>query len=303
MERYDFKSAEPRWRQTWEDEGLHRTDLTKTNNKCYTLVMFIYPSSDKMHIGHWYNYGPTDTWARFRRMKGDNVFEPIGYDAFGLPAENYAIKHGIHPAESTAVNVRDIREQLKTIGAMYDWSSEVNTSLPEYYRWTQWIFLQLYNKGLAYRSSGQVNWCPSCQTVLANEQVMADGDCERCGTLVTRKDMVQWYLRITDYADRLLEGLDKIDWPDKTKAMQRNWIGKSRGAEICFTLSKDTPEVAALSDDECEFRIFTTRPDTLYGVTYMVMAPEHPLVGKITSPEYKDEVQKICGLVPNSDRD
>ena len=243
-----------------------------------------------MHIGHWYNYGPTDTWARFRKMKGDNVFEPIGYDAFGLPAENYAIKHGIHPWDSTSENVRVIRDQLKTIGAMYDWSREVNTSEPEYYKWTQWLFLQAYKAGLAYRAEGPVNWCPSCQTVLANEQVMADGTCERCETLVTRKDMIQWFLKITAYADRLLEGLDKINWPEKTKAMQRNWIGKSPGASITFSFDNSTPGADSLSEQEREFNVFTTRADTLFGATYVVMAPEHPLVEKITVPERREAV-------------
>ncbi len=292
MEKYDFKSIEKKWREYWEKIDLCRTDLSDTQKKCYCLVMFIYPSADKMHIGHWYNYGPTDTWARFRKMQGYNVFEPIGYDAFGLPAENYAIKHGIHPWDSTAENVRVIREQLKTIGAMYDWSREINTSEPEYYRWTQWIFLQLYKAKLAYRAKGPVNWCPSCRTVLANEQVMADGSCERCQSMVTRKDMVQWFLKITDYADRLLEGLETIDWPEKTKTMQRNWIGRSEGAEIVFRFAADTPGAHSLTPEEQSFRVFTTRPDTLFGVTYMVLAPEHPLVEKITTDECRAEVEK-----------
>jgi len=291
MKKYDFKQIEKKWQAWWEKERLYQTDLHGEGRKCYCLVMFIYPSADKMHIGHWYNYGPTDTWARFRKMKGYNVFEPIGYDAFGLPAENYAIKHGIHPWDSTSENVRVIREQLKTIGAMYDWSREINTSEPEYYKWTQWLFLQAYKAGLAYRAKGPVNWCPSCQTVLANEQVMADGTCERCETLVTRKDMVQWFLKITAYADRLLEGLDKIDWPEKTKAMQRNWIGKSRGASITFSFDNSTSGADSLSEEERKFNVFTTRADTLFGATYVVMAPEHPLVEKITVPERREAVK------------
>ena len=290
MKKYNFKAIEKKWRKHWEKIGLHQTDLSDTGKRCYCLVMFIYPSADKMHIGHWYNYGPTDTWARFRRMRGYNVFEPIGYDAFGLPAENYAIKHGIHPWDSTAENVRVIREQLKTIGAMYDWTREINTSEPEYYKWTQWIFLQLYKAKLAYRAKGPVNWCPSCKTVLANEQVMTDGSCERCQTTVTRKDMVQWFLKITAYADRLLQGLQTIDWPEKTKTMQRNWIGRSEGADIVFRFATDTPGADRLTPEEQRFRVFTTRPDTLFGVTYMVLAPEHPLVEKITTPECKTEV-------------
>ena len=291
MKKYDFKELENRWQSYWEEKKLHQTNFQGPGDKCYCLVMFIYPSADKMHIGHWYNYGPTDTWARFRKMKGFNVFEPIGYDAFGLPAENYAIKHGVHPWDSTAENVRVIRSQLKAIGAMYDWSREVNTSTPEYYKWTQWLFLQAYKKGLAYRAEGQVNWCPSCQTVLANEQVMADGTCERCETLITRKEMVQWFLKITAYADRMLEGLEKIDWPDKTKAMQRNWIGRSFGAQIVFSIAGDTPGIGRLKAEERSFSVFTTRPDTLFGATYVVMAPEHPLVGKLTTPEREAEVQ------------
>ena len=291
MIKYDFKQLEKKWQKTWEDEGLHRTDFEADGRRCYCLVMFIYPSGDKMHIGHWYNYGPTDTWARFRRMQGYNVFEPIGYDAFGLPAENYAIKYGVHPWDSTSENIRVIRQQLKGIGAMYDWEREVNTCTPEYYKWTQWIFLQCYKAGLAYRAEGAVNWCPSCQTVLANEQVMEDGTCERCETPVTRKEMVQWFLRITKYAQRLLEGLDKLDWPDKTKTMQRHWIGRSEGGKITFRFACDTPGADTLDDNEKTFSIFTTRPDTLYGATYVVMAPEHPLVKKIAVPERKAEIE------------
>ncbi|MBW7996190.1 MAG: leucine--tRNA ligase [Candidatus Glassbacteria bacterium] len=294
MEKYEFKEIERKWRNVWENEGLHRADFHGEGRKCYCLVMFIYPSADRLHIGHWYNYGPTDTWARFRRMHGDNVFEPIGYDAFGLPAENYAIKHGVHPWDSTGENVRVVREQLKEIGAMYDWERELNTSEPEYYKWTQWIFLQCYRAGLAYRASGQVNWCPSCQTVLANEQVMSDGTCERCESLVTRKEMVQWFLKITEYADRLLKGLDKLDWPEKTKAMQRNWIERSEGGEIKFSFADDTPGAGSLSEQERSFNVFTTRPDTLFGVTYMVMAPEHPLVGRITTPEQQADVERYA---------
>lgn len=222
MNKYDFKEIEKKWQAFWQENKLYKTDLSDIEKKCYCLVMFIYPSGDKLHIGHWYNYGPTDTWARFRRMQGYNVFEPIGYDAFGLPAENYAIKHGVHPWDSTTANIDFIRGQLKAIGAMYDWSRPVNTSEPEYYKWTQWIFLQAYKAGLAYRAKAPVNWCESCQTVLANEQVLPDGTCERCGELVSRKDLTQWFFKITDYAERLLEGLGRIDWPEKTKTMQRN---------------------------------------------------------------------------------
>lgn len=276
---YNPRAIEQKWQREWQETQLYRTDLTNVDKKLYCLVMFIYPSGDKLHIGHWYNYGPTDTWARFKRMQGYNVFEPIGYDAFGLPAENFAIKAGIHPAISTANNIRVIREQLKAIGAMYDWDAEIDTSQPEYYKWTQWLFLQLYKNKLAYRKKAAVNWCPSCQTVLANEQVV-DGHCERCENDVIMKDLEQWFFKITDYAERLLEGHDRIQWPEKTIAMQKNWIGKSTGAIIRFKIDG--------SDENIE--VFTTRPDTLFGVTYMVLAPEHPLVEKLTLSQHSGAV-------------
>ena len=274
---YPFKVIEKKWREKWQATKLYRTNLKKIDNKLYCLVMFIYPSGDRMHIGHWYNYAPTDSWARFKRMQGYNVFEPMGYDAFGLPAENYAIKKGIHPAESTAENVRVIRQQLEEIGAMYDWDKEINTSKPEYYKWTQWLFLKLYEKKLAYRAKAPVNWCPQCQTVLANEQVI-EGHCERCESEVTKKELKQWFFKITSYADRLLEGHSKIDWPQKTITMQKNWIGRSEGAQIVFSIV-DFPD---------KLEVFTTRADTLFGVTYMVLAPEHPLVEKLTTADQKD---------------
>ncbi len=270
MNLYPFADIEKKWQEFWESRKLHVTDMDDTAKKLYCLVMFIYPSGDRLHMGHWYNYGPTDSWARFKRMQGYNVFEPMGYDAFGLPAENYAIKNKIHPAVSTQNNINAIREQLKAMGAMYDWSRELATHDPAYYRWTQWFFLLLYKHGLAYRKRAPVNWCPSCKTVLANEQVV-EGRCERCSSEVTHRDMEQWFFRITHYADRLLEGLDRIDWPEKTVTMQKNWIGRSEGAWVRFPIAgaKESAEV------------FTTRPDTLWGVTYMVLAPEHPLVEKI----------------------
>ena len=281
MDTYDFKKVEANWERYWEENKLHETDIDEAARKLYCLVMFIYPSGDRLHIGHWYNYGPTDTWARFKKMQGYNVLEPIGYDAFGLPAENYAIKKGVHPAVSTASNVKAIREQLKAIGAMYDWSKEINTSEPGYYKWTQWLFLHLYKKGLAYKKEAPVNWCPSCKTVLANEQVV-DGMCERCDSEVVQKDLEQWFFKITDFADRLLEGLERIDWPDKTVAMQKNWIGRSQGASVVFPLDN--------GDETIE--VFTTRPDTLWGVTYMVLAPENRLVQKLTAPEHQEKVQE-----------
>jgi leucyl-tRNA synthetase len=280
--RYPFSEIEPKWQNYWEEKKVFKTDLNKIDNKLYCLVMFIYPSGAKLHCGHWYNYGPTDSWARYKKLKGFNVFEPMGYDAFGLPAENYAIKTGIHPYDSTIQNIKDIREQLKRMGGMYDWDAELMTCAPEYYKWNQWIFLQLYKKGLAYRKNAPVNWCPNDQTVLANEQVLADGTCERCGATVIQKNLTQWFLKITDYSEELLQGLDKINWPEKTKLMQRNWIGKSIGAEIVFSVEG--------SDDK--IKVFTTRPDTVFGVTYVVLAPEHPLVDKLTKPEYKTKVEE-----------
>jgi leucyl-tRNA synthetase len=292
MSEYDFESIEQRWQAYWEQEKLYEIDLTDIRKKLYCLVMFLYPSGDRLHCGHWWNYGPTDTWARFKRMQGYHVFEPMGYDAFGLPAENYAIKVGVHPAESTAENIRNIRKQLKAMGAMYDWTKEINTSSPEYYKWTQWIFLLLYRHGLAYRKKAPVNWCPSCQTVLANEQVI-DGHCERCESEVFQKDLEQWFFRITHYAEQLLEGLERIEWPEKTKIMQRNWIGRSEGASIRFPLT----------DRQGNIEVFTTRPDTLWGVTYMVLAPEHPLVPELTRPDrqsavtgYVDEARKLTEI-------
>ena len=279
--RYPFSEIESKWQQFWTENKVAKTNLNKTDNKLYSLVMFIYPSGAKLHIGHWYNYGPNDSWARYKKLKGYNVFEPIGYDAFGLPAENYAIKSGVHPYDSTLKNIADIRTQLKKMGCMYDWDAELMTCDPEYYKWNQWLFLKLYEKGLAYRKNAPVNWCPNDQTVLANEQVQPDGTCERCGAVVIQKNLTQWFFKITDYAEQLLQGLETIDWPEKTKLMQRNWIGKSEGAEVNFKVN---------GSDEI-ISVFTTRPDTLYGVTYVVLAPEHPLVDKLTAPEYKADVE------------
>jgi leucyl-tRNA synthetase len=244
--------------------------------------MFPYTSGD-LHIGHWYAMAPSDVYARFKRLQGYNVLHPMGFDAFGLPAENAAIKRGIHPFTWTMQNVENMRRQLRSIGAIYDWSREVVTCLPDYYQWTEWFFLKLYEAGLAYRGKAPVNWCPRCQTVLANEQVVSGGFCERCGAAVSRKDLEQWFFRITKYADELLE-FNNIEWPERIKIMQRNWIGKSQGAEISFAL--DHPDV-----EEKEIRVFTTRPDTTFGVTFMVLAPEHPLVAALTTPDRKAEVE------------
>ena len=277
--RYPHAEIEVKWQKFWEEKQVYKTDFSKTDKKLYHLNMFIYPSGAKLHTGHWYHYGPSDSWARYKRLRGYNVFEPMGYDAFGLPAENYAIQTGIHPKDSTLKNIKDIKEQLKHIGCMYDWNAELMTCVPEYYKWNQWLFLQLYKKGLAYRKKAPVNWCPKDQTVLANEQVH-DGKCERCGTNVIQKNLYQWFFKITEYAEELLQGLDTINWPEKTKLMQRNWIGKSVGAEVDFIIDGLNEKI----------KIFTTRPDTLFGATYMVLAPEHPLVEQLTTDEYKTKV-------------
>ena len=265
----DMKSVESKWQAKWEKSKLNVFNKKNADKKLYVLEMFSYPSGAKLHVGHWYNYGPTDTYARFKRMQGFEVFQPMGFDAFGLPAENYAIKTGIHPKDSTEKNIETMETQLKNMGAMFDWSAEIKTCEENYYKWTQWLFLQLYKKGLAYRKEALINWCPSCETVLANEQVIG-GECERCGSTVLRKAMTQWFLKITDYAEELLNDLDGLDWPEKTKLMQKNWIGKSTGCEVFF---------------ECEtgdqITVFTTRPDTVFGVNYVVLAPEHPLVEKL----------------------
>ena len=275
----DMKSVEAKWQKRWLESGENEFNEKNIDKKYYVLEMFSYPSGAKLHVGHWYNFGPSDSFARFKKMQGYEVFEPMGFDAFGLPAENYAIKTGIHPQDSTLKNIETMEMQLKKMGAMFDWNHEVVTCLPDYYKWTQWLFLQLYKKGLAYRKEAPVNWCSSCNTVLANEQVQ-DGLCERCSTPVVRKNLTQWFFKITDYAEELLFGLDKLDWPEKTKLMQKNWIGKSTGSEIVFETEKGST-----------FKVFTTRADTLFGVSYTVLAPEHPLVKKLTTKEHKKEVE------------
>jgi leucyl-tRNA synthetase len=282
MARYNPQEIEKKWQQKWADDRLYETDDDDPRPKWYALTMFPYTSGD-LHIGHWYAMSPSDVHARFKRMQGYNVLHPMGFDAFGLPAENAAIKRGIHPFRWTMQNIDNMRRQLKSLGAIYDWRREVITCLPEYYRWTQWFFLKLYKAGLAYRGKAPVNWCPNCKTVLANEQVIGEGFCERCGAAVIRRDLEQWFFRITRYADELMEH-DGIDWPERIKLMQRNWVGRSIGAEISFAL--DHPAV-----NKKEIRVFTTRPDTTFGVTFMVLAPEHPLVAKLTALEKRAEVE------------
>ncbi len=274
---YNAPEIEQKWQRRWEEDKLYKVTEDPSLPKWYALTMFPY-TSGALHIGHWYAMVPADVAARFRRMQGYNVLHPMGFDSFGLPAENAAIKRGIHPRTWTMQNIENMRRQLKSIGAIYDWDREVITCLPEYYRWTQWFFLQMYHAGLAYRAKAPVNWCPKCQTVLANEQVV-EGRCERCETIVEHTAREQWFFRITNYAEELLD-FTGIDWPERIKIMQRNWIGKSVGTEITFGLPGSNEEIP----------VFTTRPDTIFGVTFIVLAPEHPLVQKLTAPDKKKEV-------------
>lgn len=276
----DFKQIEKKWQERWEKDKINTFNYKNADKKYYCLEMFSYPSAAKLHLGHWYNYGPTDSFARYKKMKGFELFQPMGFDAFGLPAENFAIKTGIHPKVSTEQNIINMEKTLSEMGAMFDWSAEIKTCNEDYYKWTQWLFLKLYENGLAYRKEAPVNWCPSCKTVLANEQVV-NGECERCHSVVVKKDLTQWFFKITEYAEELLSGLKELDWPEKTKAMQKNWIGKSIGGEIEFTCE---------SGDK--FKVFTTRADTLFGVSYVVLAPEHPLVKKLTSEKQRKAVEE-----------
>src|SRR3990172_3629100 len=280
-DRYSPAEVEKKWQQRWDADGVYHTS-DDARDKFYFLTMLPYTSGD-LHTGHWYNYTGPDIQARYRRMRGRNVFLPIGFDAFGLPAENAAIREGVHPHKWTYDNIGRMRGQLKSMGAMFDWTSEVRTCDPEYYRWNQWFFLKFLEKGLAYQALAPANWCPSCQTVLANEQVLPDGTCERCHTAVTHRDFEQWFFRITRYADELLD-FTGIDWPERIMTMQRNWIGRSEGVEVAFGLD-------ASGVGQKELRVFTTRPDTIFGVTFMVLAPEHPLVPLLTTPDHRAEVE------------
>ena len=284
--RYDAVGIDRKWQERWESDGVYRVNDADPRPKWFEMTMYPYPSGD-LHIGHWYAMAPSDAHARFRRMQGYNVLHPIGFDAFGLPAENAAISRGIHPYEWTMSNVENMRRQLRSLGAIYDWDREVVCCLPEYYHWNQWFFIKLYEKGLAYRAQAPVVWCPSCQTVLANEQVV-NGVCERCDTPITRRDFEQWFFRITDYADELLNFETLQDWPEKILTMQRNWIGRSDGVEIGFDISD-------YSLEEREIRTFTTRIDTIFGVTFLVLAPEHPLVSQLTADSRRAEVEAYVG--------
>ena len=279
---YPFKEIEKKWQKKWSQTSI-RKSFKNSKNKFYCLTMFSYPSGDKLHIGHWYNYGPTDTFARYKKMLGFNVFQPQGFDAFGLPAENFAIKNNVHPALSTKKNITTMKSQLESIGAMFDWENTVTTCEKDYYKWNQWLFLQLYYKKLAYRKKATVNWDPVDQTVLANEQVLSDGTSERSGAIVEQKPLEQWFFKITNYAEELLE-FKNIDWPNKTVLMQKNWIGKSVGASIKFKVENQSNYI----------EIFTTRPDTIYGATYLVVSPEHPILSEIISSDRKDAFDKYA---------
>ncbi len=281
MAEYNFREIEQKWQQDWKDKELYKVPNKSDKPKYYILDMFPYPSGAGLHVGHPLGYIASDIVARYKRLKGFNVLHPMGFDSFGLPAEQHAIKTGQHPAISTEKNIKRYIEQLSSLGFSYDWSREVRTSDPSFYKWTQWIFLKLYENGLAYEEMSAVNWCPNDKAVLANEEVK-NGRCDRCNSLVTRKNLRQWVLKITDYADRLLEDLDELDWPESIKLSQTNWIGKSHGAEVDFDIKGHDGKVS----------IYTTRPDTIFGATYMVLAPEHSLVNQISIPEQKEEVDK-----------
>ena len=292
MAQYNHVAIEKKWRENWEKNPINVNDGKK--EKYYCLDMFPYPSGSGLHVGHWRGYVISDVWSRYQLLKGKYVIHPMGWDAFGLPAENYAIKMGVHPAKSTAANVANIKRQIGEIAAIYDWDMEVNTTDPAFYKWTQWIFVQMFKKGLAYEKEFPINWCPSCKTGLANEEVV-NGCCERCGTPVTKKNLRQWMLKITAYADRLLNDLDKLDWPEKVKKMQTEWIGKSYGAEVEFPVEGRDEKIT----------VYTTRPDTLHGATFMVLAPEHKLAKDLATDETREAVEKYifdASMKSNVDR-
>ena len=281
MRRYNPKEIEPKWQKSWEESKIYQASEDKSKPKRYVLEYFPYPSGAAMHVGHVRNYTIGDVIARWRRMMGDNVLHPMGWDAFGLPAENYAIKNHVSPAEAVRENTVKFKGQLIQMGFSYDWTREINSTDPDYYKWTQWFFLLLFKKGLAYQKEALVNWDPIDKTVLANEQVI-DGRADRSGAIVEKKALKQWFFKITEYADRLEKDLDNVNWTHSIKTMQRNWIGRSTGAEIDF-------KVDGLRD---VIKVFTTRPDTLFGATFMVLAPEHPLVGKLTTASQSKAVER-----------
>ena len=289
---YNHREIEKKWRENWEKNPVNVNDGKKP--KYYCLDMFPYPSGNGLHVGHWRGYVISDVWSRYKILNGYYLIHPMGWDAFGLPAENYAIKMGVHPAKSTAENVANIKRQINQIAAIYDWDREVNTTDPDFYKWTQWIFVKMFKEGLAYEKQMPINWCPSCKTGLANEEVV-DGKCERCGAEVTKKNLKQWMLRITKYADRLLADLDKLDWPEKVKKMQTDWIGKSYGAEVDFKVAGSDKNIT----------VYTTRPDTLHGATFMVLAPEHAMAKELATKETQAAVDKYiydASMKSNVDR-
>lgn len=289
---YNHRAIENKWKKGWEEHPINVDDGTKP--KYYCLDMFPYPSGNGLHVGHWRGYVISDAWSRYKMMQGYYLIHPMGWDAFGLPAENYAIQNGVHPSISTAANVKNIKRQINEIAAIYDWEREVNTTDPNYYKWTQWIFVQMFKKGLAYEKEMPINWCPSCKTGLANEEVV-DGKCERCHSEVTKKNLRQWMLKITAYADRLLEDLNTLDWPEKVKKMQSDWIGRSYGAEVDFKVEGREETIT----------VYTTRPDTLYGATFMVLAPEHKLAAELATAETKSAVEQYiydASMKSNVDR-
>jgi leucyl-tRNA synthetase len=307
-EGYEPQAVERKWQARWDEQGTNSftdAELRTAERPFYNLMMFPYPSAEGLHVGNIYAFTGADIFGRYKRLQGFRVFEPIGFDAFGIHSENFALKQGIHPSELIPRNVERFTRQLRRVGFMYDWNHTVDTTDPDYYRWTQWIFLQLYKAGLAEKKEAPVNWCPSCQTVLANEQVVG-GLCERCSTPVEMRFLSQWFFRITEYAGRLLENLSWIDWSETTRKAQENWIGRSDGAELEFPIARrkvaeDRHAPAQVEPERPTIRVFTTRPDTVFGATYMVLAPEHPLVERITTPEQRGEVEAYRQRVASTD--
>ncbi|MHB0947872.1 MAG: leucine--tRNA ligase [Gemmatimonadaceae bacterium] len=309
-EAYDPGAIEQKWTRRWSEQGTNRVDLEAGARPFYSLMMFPYPSAEGLHVGNLFAFTGTDIYGRFQRLQGHTVFQPLGYDAFGIHSENFALKMGVHPAELIPRNTARFGQQLRRAGLMVDWDHELSTTDPRYYKWTQWVFLKLFERGLAYKKKAGVNWCPADKTVLANEQVIA-GACERCGTMVEQRFLEQWFFRITDYAGRLLDNLDWLDWSDTTRTAQRNWIGKSEGAEVVFRVQDLLGDVAnatvslggsgELPVPAAEIRVFTTRPDTIYGATYMVLAPEHPLVDALTSDDQRTAVQEYRAQAAKQD--
>src|SRR4051812_2884620 len=306
---YQPEAVEAKWQARWDERHTNEPDLDGAAKPFYNLMMFPYPSAEGLHVGNMFAFTGADVYGRFKRLQGYDVFEPMGFDAFGIHSENFAIKMGINPAQLIPQNIANFRRQLRRIGGMFDWRHELSTTDPRYYKWTQWIFLQLFKAGKAYKKAAAVNWCPADKTVLANEQVI-DGRCERCGAVVEQRILEQWFFRITDYADRLLADLDdksKMDWSDSTTPARRNWLGLSEGAEIVFASAQSlrAPEGGLATpprvNGAAEIRVFTTRPDTIFGATFMVLAPEHPLVDAFTTDDRRAEVQSYQKMVAAKD--